>query len=631
MSIVHPEKIGLGTWDRDSRGSALDDLGKLGLAWYYTWSDWALYDADPSPDPAEFVGMVWDEQLVSQAALDRILAAGAETLLGFNEPDLARQAGMSVEQALDLWGALQATGLRLVSPAASQEQTLGDSSWLGRFMAGVETRSMGVDVIAVHYYSDSGDIAAFETWLKAVHDQYGKPVWVTEWVLADWTGARSFSAAEQAAFARAGAEMMDALDFVERHAWFAAYEGGDGWYLNSGLFDAAGNLTEVGRVFADLAAPVAPPTVAGGDGDDRLGGGAAAELMLGGAGDDLLTGGGADTLCGDTGNDTLRGSAAGDLLKGGAGDDLYMVVSTASAVLEEPGAGRDRVHATVGWTLGADLEDLTLGGGALEGTGNGLGNRLSGNAADNRLDGLGGDDTLQGGEGNDWLLGGEGADRLWGGAGGDLMEGGTGDDLYAVDTSSDRILERPGEGWDRVCAGIDWTLEDNLEHLTLTGTVALEGTGNGLANVLSGNPGQNLLYGLDGDDTLLGGAGDDGLIGDAGEDRLWGGEGNDWLDGGEGDDVFDGGAGSDLMIGGAGADLFIFGGGWDRIADFEDDIDTLRLKDGLWAGAAPGPDAVPDLAYATAEGVFLDFGDGNGILIEGLGTVGALIDDLQIV
>ncbi|MBK5925124.1 hypothetical protein CCR90_15395, partial [Rhodovulum sulfidophilum] len=111
---------------------------------------------------------------------------------------------------------------------------------------------------------------------------------------------------------------------------------------------------------------------------------------------------------------------------------------------------------------------------------------------------------------------------------------------------------------------------------------------------------------------------------------LWGGAGNDWLDGGEGGDVFDGGAGSDLMIGGAGADLFIFGGGWDRIADFEDDVDTLRLDHALWAGAAPGPDAVLDLAYATAEGVFLDFGDGNGILIEGLGTVGALIDDLQI-
>nr|WP_304442530.1 glycosyl hydrolase [Rhodovulum sp. MB263] len=95
--------------------------------------------------------------------------------------------------------------------------------------------------------------------MNAVHDQYGKPVWVTEWVLADWTGGRSFSAAEQAAFARTGAEMMDALDFVERHAWFTAYEGGDGWYLNGGLCDAAGNLTEVGRVFADLTAARCAP------------------------------------------------------------------------------------------------------------------------------------------------------------------------------------------------------------------------------------------------------------------------------------------------------------------------------------------------------------------------------------
>ncbi|WP_414898783.1 glycosyl hydrolase [Rhodovulum sp. YEN HP10] len=156
MSIAHPEKIGLGTWDRDSRGSALGDLG---FEWYYTWSDWPLYDAGPSPDPAEFVGMARDERMVGQAALDRILAARADTLLGFNEPDLARQADREVAEALALWGALQATGLRLVSPAASQEQTLGAESWLGRFMDGAAVQGLRVDVVAVHYYSDTGDLA----------------------------------------------------------------------------------------------------------------------------------------------------------------------------------------------------------------------------------------------------------------------------------------------------------------------------------------------------------------------------------------------------------------------------------------------------------------------------------------
>ncbi|PTW47786.1 glycosyl hydrolase [Rhodovulum kholense] len=660
MSIEHPEKIGLGIWDRDSLGSALNDLESVGVAWYYTWSDWALYDADPAPETVGFVGMTWDERLVTPEALERIRASGATALLGFNEPDLDRQADMSIAQALHLWSALEATGLRLGSPAASQDQTLGGDSWLGRFVAGAEARGQTVDFVAVHYYSDSGDVAEFEAWLKAVHAQYDRPVWVTEWVLADWTGARSFSAAEQAAFARAATEMMDDLDFVERHAWFAAYEGGDGWYLNSGLFDAAGNLTEVGRTFADLTAPEAPPPIAGGAGNDRLTGTQGDDLILGGGGDDLLSGGsGTDTLRGEAGNDTLQGGAGddwllggdgddrlwggagADLLEGGTGDDLYAVDTAGDRTLERPGEGWDRVCASLSWTLGDHVEQLTLSGSAaLDGTGNALANVLTGNAGANRLDGRGGrdtlqgnggDDTLQGGAGDDWLLGGDGDDRLWGGAGGDLLEGGTGDDLYAVDTAGDRTLERPDEGWDRVCASLSWTLGDHVEQLTLGGSAALDGTGNALANVLTGNAGANYLCGLGGPDTLSGGAGDDGLVGGTGDDRLWGGDGNDWLDGGEGADLLDGGAGSDLLIGGAGADLFIFTGGWDRIADFEDDLDTLRFDGALWGGAPLDLAEVLSLATETGTGLMFDFRAGNGIVVEGITSVLALADDLQIV
>lgn len=117
-------------------------------------------------------------------------------------------------------------------------------------MAAAEDKGLRVDFIAVHYYSKDKDVEAFKRWLEAVHRQYQRPVWVTEWALADWDNPSRFSVDEQAAFARAGAEMMDGLAFVEKHAWFAAYEGGDGWHLISGVFDARGRLTKVGRMFA---------------------------------------------------------------------------------------------------------------------------------------------------------------------------------------------------------------------------------------------------------------------------------------------------------------------------------------------------------------------------------------------
>ena len=62
-----------------------------------------------------------------------------------------------------------------------------------------------------------------------------------------------------------------------------------------------------------------------------------------------------------------------------------------------------------------------------------------------------------------------------------------------------------------------------IENLTLTGTAAINGTGNALDNVITGNDGNNVLTGLAGADTLFGAAGNDKLIGGAGGDTLNGG------------------------------------------------------------------------------------------------------------
>ena len=48
-----------------------------------------------------------------------------------------------------------------------------------------------------------------------------------------------------------------------------------------------------------------------------------------------------------------------------------------------------------------------------------------------------------------------------------------------------------------------------IENLTLTGTTAINGTGNALANVITGNTGNNILAGLGGADQLIGGVGTD--------------------------------------------------------------------------------------------------------------------------
>ena len=124
------------------------------------------------------------------------------------------------------------------------------------------------------------------------------------------------------------------------------------------------------------------------------------------------------------------------------------------------------------------------------------------------LDGYGGNDTIIGGEGDDTLIGGAGNDLLNGGMGNDSMEGGTGNDTY-VGSAGDSFSEAGGSGTDTIQTDATHTLGEGFEHLILTGSGNINGTGNGLNNNITGNIGNNLLIGAAGVDNLAGGGGDD--------------------------------------------------------------------------------------------------------------------------
>ncbi|MBB6341755.1 Ca2+-binding RTX toxin-like protein [Pseudomonas fluvialis] len=254
-------------------------------------------------------------------------------------------------------------------------------------------------------------------------------------------------------------------------------------------------------------------------------------------------------LSGNAANNVLNGAAGADTLNGGLGNDTY-VVDNAGDVIQETStlaAEIDSVQAALSWTLGSNLENLLLtGSAAINGTGNGLNNKLTGNAANNVLNGAAGADTLNGGLGND---------------------------TYVVDNAGDVIQETStlAAEIDSVQSSISWTLGNNLENLLLTGSAAINGTGNALNNTLTGNTANNLLNGS------------------AGHDKIDGGAGNDILKGGSGNDTLIGGSGVDQLFGETEADRFSFlklsdlsvGSNRDVIQDFSsaqgDKIDLSAL------------------------------------------------------
>ena len=208
-----------------------------------------------------------------------------------------------------------------------------------------------------------------------------------------------------------------------------------------------------------------------------------------------------------------------------------------------------------------------------------------------------------------------------------------------MDNTGDIIIENLNSGIDTVESSISWTLKANLENLTLTGTTAINGTGNNLNNTIVGNSANNIINGTAGIDTLTGGAGNDTFVvdtvtdlidggvgtdtiqssvtfslanalvsnvenltltgtaningtgnvfvntitGNTGNNILDGGIGNDILSGGTGNDTLNGGIDKDTLTGGVGIDTFVFQFGQslvsnsDRITDFAFGTDRIDL------------------------------------------------------
>lgn len=412
--------------------------------------------------------------------------------------------------------------------------------------------------------------------------------------------------------------------------------------------------------------PWGPPLVevTGTAGNDTIRAGAGKQYLQGLEGSDRLYGG--------DGNDTLSGGAGSDTLEGGDGNDTY-ILSDADTIVDTWG-GLDTVRSSFSYTLGAHLEKLVLtGSGNLNGTGNSEHNTITGNTGNNVLTGGAGIDRLDGGAGSDTLVGGmdddiyylndgdtvvenvgqgtdlvvssisytltsnvenltltgsdniagtgnslangltgnSGNNTLDGGGGNDTLKGGNGDDTYVTD-GNDLIMENAYQGTDTVRSSVTYKLGINLENLVLTGSADINGRGNNLGNVLTGNSGSNDLFGGGGHDVLIGGLGDD------------------TLSGGNGNDIFR-------------FDTVPSGPNGDQISDFLAGRDTVQLASAVFSQLSTGDldaanfsaslsgdasDSNDYVLYDTDSGELFYDADGNGaaakVLIAVIGNHAAL-------
>jgi len=220
-------KKGFGLPERKGFGAA--HLAALNVGWYYNWGN-----ETKLATPATFVPMIFSAQRTPPAATH-------EFVLGFNEPDHPKQASMTVDEAVAHWSLVTAKARRTVSPAMAGNPVTG--AWLPAFLKAQPK----VDAIAVHWYKGV-DARKFIADLQAIHEAYGRPLWVTEY--CPQTSAASeqqpdrYPAAQVAEFIAATSSWMERTEWVQRYAWHHPKAG------TCRLFDEAGKLTATGQAYA---------------------------------------------------------------------------------------------------------------------------------------------------------------------------------------------------------------------------------------------------------------------------------------------------------------------------------------------------------------------------------------------
>ncbi|MGJ8645234.1 MAG: glycosyl hydrolase [Luteolibacter sp.] len=208
----------------------------IGASWYYNWTPGG------NESGIEFVPMIKGGFNVNDKAFNRVRSyKKATALLGYNEPERAKQGNLSVEAGIKHWPKLvklaEETNLRLGSPAPSSD--VGGLKWLERFMEQADDKDLRVDFVAVHWYGGT-DAGRFEDMIDNLYRNYRRPIWVTEF--NGWSGTED----EHYDFLKDSLKFLERDKNVEKYAYFEPGKG-----KPHSLFNNDGSLTRMGDLYRD--------------------------------------------------------------------------------------------------------------------------------------------------------------------------------------------------------------------------------------------------------------------------------------------------------------------------------------------------------------------------------------------
>ena len=194
--------------------------------WAYDWN----YQS-PNAYNGEYVPMFWSGGNLNTKINAINGYSNVNYVLGFNEPERADQANMTVANAINQWRTISqgfaGTGIKLVSPAVSDNAA--GRAWLNDFMSQVDADpDLIVDEVAFHWYgtvninNPAGTANGFLNRVDQYHNNYGRNVWITEFAGLDF--GNNYTTAQMntwnAEFLKVVIPGLEARSYVTRYAWW---------------------------------------------------------------------------------------------------------------------------------------------------------------------------------------------------------------------------------------------------------------------------------------------------------------------------------------------------------------------------------------------------------------------------
>jgi len=222
-----------------------EQCDKTNSPWYYNWSGSVSWSHNPKTTTANYDQEFSPEKWGAGGRWSEFFnIVNSSHLLGYNEPDHSEQSNVTVEAAIKEWPLMLQTGMRVGSPATT------DFNWLYDFMSACNKKNYRVDYVAIHAYWGGLSASEWYTKLKAIHDQTGRPLWITEWnnganwTNESWPSGTEAQQAKQLNDLKGILAVLDTAHFVERYSIY-------NWVEDKRKLIMAGELTPAGNYYAN--------------------------------------------------------------------------------------------------------------------------------------------------------------------------------------------------------------------------------------------------------------------------------------------------------------------------------------------------------------------------------------------